>query len=208
MSQAVRGLIFASGGGLARLVLYWGLEFRNCVTTCSRYPHRICGEPLGYTAVRYWLNALLLLCICRCRQFQVITILPLFALFLNSEIKGSASGFEWKKTFVSAYLGIMWYWVAMMKFILLLKLFQGEFSPSCVLPFPAALPWQEGSSAWKCAGGGSWLCSSIYADETCFLTKLHVINRMGMFDILPCYNNSQNYYMEVVVSAEGFCPCM
>lgn len=29
-----------------------------------------------------------------------------------------------------------------------------------------------------------------------------------MFDILPCYNNSENYYIEVVFSAEGFCPCM
>lgn len=173
MSQALSGLIFASGGGLASLVLYWERGFRNCVTTCSRYPHRICGEPLGYTAVRYWLNGLLLLCICRCRQFQVITILPLFALFLNSETKGSAFGFQWKNH-VSAYLSIMWYWVAMMGFILLLKLFQGECNPSCVLPFPAALPWQS-SCAWNCAGGGIWLCSGIYADETCFPTKLHVI---------------------------------
>lgn len=52
VTGTVGGLIFAPGSGLARLVLCWGLEFRNCVTACFKYPPRISGEPLGYTAVR------------------------------------------------------------------------------------------------------------------------------------------------------------
>ena len=35
VTGTVGGLIFVPGGGLARLVLCWGLEFRNCVTACS-----------------------------------------------------------------------------------------------------------------------------------------------------------------------------
>lgn len=89
VTEAVGGLSFVPGGGLARLVLYRGLELRNCVTTCSKYPPRICGEALGYTAVSCkvltkWIAVASKLCICRCREFQVITILFWsFSLILN-----------------------------------------------------------------------------------------------------------------------------
>lgn len=45
-----------------------------------------------------------------------------------------------------------------------------------VLPFPAALSWQESSCAWNCAGGEfDCIQALVYADATSFLTKLHVV---------------------------------